>query len=172
MLVKLNRQELAEHVGRLVSLDRNRTHGDPVAQFTLWQMLIDQIVYGANTLRDQQKPPLHAVYAHALSMICVKVSRLIIGDVDHQDGWLDIAGFALIAAEVAQGGALTKEIPDPEMPSEEAKFYTNLEESFAKDDERQKRADRKQKRARNLRSNARRLQNGGRRRPRNAGSAT
>ena len=93
--MKLNRQQLAEHVGQLISHDRNDTHGDPHLQFAcqqaLWRVLIDY--RGATPMDDTS--------LHALQMITVKLSRIICGR-NAQDHWLDTAGYALIAAERAE----------------------------------------------------------------------
>lgn len=34
----------------------------------------------------------------ALEMICMKISRIIVGDPDYVDNWHDIAGYALLVA--------------------------------------------------------------------------
>jgi Domain of unknown function (DUF6378) len=91
----MNREELAAHVGKLISEDRNATHGDPHKQFRCQQELL-------NTLLNGHEPGNYLGHTelHALQMITTKLSRIVCGK-NLQDHWLDIAGYALIAAEVA-----------------------------------------------------------------------
>src|SRR5690348_17036771 len=91
----LNRQQLAEHVGKLISAERNGTHGDPHEQFACQQEFWKVIcIYG------KAHPEWKTEY-HVLQMITTKLSRIICGS-NLQDHWLDIAGYALIAAEKAE----------------------------------------------------------------------
>lgn len=95
----LNRKELGEHVAKLISADRNETHGDPHLQFLCAQTL-------KNTVRmykqEAGRPTLRGTTEiEAIEMICTKLSRLVCGS-NLQDAWLDIAGYALIAAEHAE----------------------------------------------------------------------
>ena len=90
----MNREELANYVGRLISKDREEQHGDAVTQFMcqqeLWEVLIK---YGVSELDP--------VARHALQMDTTKTSRIVCGR-NLQDHWLDKAGYALIAAEEAE----------------------------------------------------------------------
>lgn len=96
---KLNRRQLGEHVARLISDDRNATHGDPHFQFSCAQDLEDVIsaffhsVQSTSTFSKTQK--------ESMDMILTKLLRLACGS-NLQDHWLDIAGYALIAAETAE----------------------------------------------------------------------
>lgn len=112
--MELNRKELAEHVGTLISQERNVTHGDPALQFTLSESLLDiihSVRFDQTSVASKNPISLGSVGEHALKQIITKISRLIIGS-NNQDTWLDIAGYALIAAEYATEGKLTK--PDSE----------------------------------------------------------
>ncbi len=98
----MNRQELATYVGDLISKDRNETHGDPHAQFGLQVDMLKLIM-------SQWRGPISNTAYHAIEQITTKLSRLAVG-VDLQDSWLDIAGYALIAAEIAKT-TLTEQVP-------------------------------------------------------------
>lgn len=96
----MNRQELAAHVGGLISNERNETHGEPHAQFGLQVEMLKLIM-------SHWRGPISNTAYHAIEQITTKLSRLAVG-VDLQDTWLDIAGYALIAAEVAKGPPTTQ----------------------------------------------------------------
>lgn len=94
-----DRKQLAEHVGKLISKDRNDTHGDPHVQFECAGAL-----KGVVTLYDERtdfRSQLDPTAVEAREMILTKLSRLTCGS-NNQDAWLDIAGYALIAAEKAE----------------------------------------------------------------------
>lgn len=95
--MKMNRQDLAKHVGRLISHERNSIHGDPALQFTAQQNCL------AALMEYRVGVPMTAIEYHALQMITTKLSRICCGS-PIQDHWLDIAGYALIAAEHAEDG--------------------------------------------------------------------
>lgn len=42
----------------------------------------------------------------AMDMICSKLSRLLNGNVNHVDSWVDIAGYATLVAERLKGNEL------------------------------------------------------------------
>lgn len=106
----LGRQELAEHIGRLISSSRNKTHGDPHEQFDVAQS-IKGIIRGKLEGRF-----ITLVQSEALEQILTKISRIACGDSNHIDTWLDIAGYALIAAESC------------EPPSQDSNIVDGLEE--------------------------------------------
>lgn len=70
---------------------RQTTHGDYHEQAELSQALQDTIRTGANWRS------LTKVQRDALTMISVKVSRILTGDPNHADSWHDIAGYAMLA---------------------------------------------------------------------------
>lgn len=92
----MNRKEILENVARLISEDRNVTHGNPHEQFALAQRL--KICVGENTTRWWG---LTSVEREAIEMILTKISRRIYGSMN-TDHFADIAGYAGIAAEVAE----------------------------------------------------------------------
>lgn len=42
----------------------------------------------------------------ALDMICHKIARIVNGDADYDDSWIDIAGYATLVAERLRGNAV------------------------------------------------------------------
>ena len=57
-------------------------------------------IRGKNLAPDQQE---------ALDMICHKIGRIINGDPDYDDSWVDIAGYAKLVADRLQKGQEPKE---------------------------------------------------------------
>lgn len=51
-----------------------------------------------NTISKYRKRPLAPDQHEALDMICAKVSRILTGDPDYADNWVDIAGYAQLVA--------------------------------------------------------------------------
>ena len=94
-----NRKALGEHVASLISSTRNETHGDPHVQFACAQALKDVV----NAYWDKAgHRALHgSTERESMHLILTKLSRLTCGS-NLQDAWLDIAGYALIAAEKAE----------------------------------------------------------------------
>lgn len=56
----------------------------------------------AVTLADRRKM-LAADQQEALDMICHKIGRIINGDPDYDDSWVDIAGYAQLVADRLRG---------------------------------------------------------------------
>jgi hypothetical protein len=42
-------------------------------------------------------------HQEALDMIASKIARIVVGDYDHIDSWVDIAGYAKLVADRLQG---------------------------------------------------------------------
>lgn len=95
----LDRKALGEHVAALISSERNETHGDPHVQFDCAQAL-KSIVRAFRSDTDYRSK-LGPTEIESIEMLLTKVSRLTCGS-NLQDAWLDIAGYALIAAEKAE----------------------------------------------------------------------
>lgn len=55
----------------------------------------DGLLQRGKTLADDQQ--------EALDMICHKIARVINGDADYADSWVDIAGYAQLVADRLQG---------------------------------------------------------------------
>lgn len=88
----MNRQQICEHVGKLITGEREATHGDPFVQFDTAIMLKGIV---ANRLHNLG---ITAVERQAIDMILTKISRIITGSAI-SDHWYDIVGYAAIAAE-------------------------------------------------------------------------
>lgn len=56
----------------------------------------------ANELGERAKV-LHPDQQEALDMICHKIGRIVNGDADYDDSWVDIAGYAKLVADRLQG---------------------------------------------------------------------
>lgn len=52
---------------------------------------------------DEQNAGLQADHQEALDMIASKIARIITGDSQHIDSWIDIAGYATLVADRLQG---------------------------------------------------------------------
>ena len=76
--------------------ERGKTHGD-FAENAVCSQNLKAIVYGHGC------ELLTPVQREALDNICQKISRIITGNPNHKDSWVDIAGYATLAA---------REIPD------------------------------------------------------------
>lgn len=74
--------------------ERSITHGNFSDQAELAQRFKQIAMYNFNSSR-----PLTAVQREALSMILLKISRIIAGDPNHKDHWDDIAGYAKLVSE-------------------------------------------------------------------------
>jgi hypothetical protein len=62
----------------------------------LLKMCLDTELKARNkTLRASQR--------EALDMICHKIARIINGDADYSDSWIDIAGYAKLVADELEG---------------------------------------------------------------------
>ena len=83
-------------VGATLKL-RGKTHGDFRTQATLHGRLLASINYSSAYI--------HPMYASALNMILLKVSRIVVGDPTEPDHWLDIEGYAnLVSKDLAGRG--------------------------------------------------------------------
>lgn len=74
--------------------EREKTHG----QF-------DKVAQTANTIKDciiAAGSNLNPPQAEALDMIVSKIARIVNGDPNFPDHWLDIAGYATLAAKYSQ----------------------------------------------------------------------
>jgi hypothetical protein len=79
--------------------ERGKRYGKFINHATVTQELkqvIDFHLYtrGKNLADDQQE---------ALDMICHKIGRIVNGDPDYVDSWIDIAGYATLVAHRLQG---------------------------------------------------------------------
>jgi hypothetical protein len=70
--------------------ERNKTHGNFSSNATLSQALKETIAIHTQTV-------LTAVQQEAIDMICLKLSRIVTGNPNEPDHWLDISGYADLA---------------------------------------------------------------------------
>lgn len=61
----------------------------------LKEVVREELILRDKTLDDDQ--------AESLSMICHKIARIINGDPDYADNWVDIAGYAKLVADRLDG---------------------------------------------------------------------
>ena len=64
---------------------------------TLKMVVYDRVIERRLVLADDQK--------EAIDMICHKIARIINGDPDYVDSWVDIAGYAQLVADRLNGNA-------------------------------------------------------------------
>jgi hypothetical protein len=50
-----------------------------------------------------KKPPLSPDQQEAIDMICHKIGRIVNGDPNYADSWVDIAGYAKLVADRLEG---------------------------------------------------------------------
>ena len=63
-------------------------------------------------LEDQNKPPLSASQQESLDMIFHKIGRILNGDPNYADSWIDIAGYAKLVANELTNEQNRKEADD------------------------------------------------------------
>lgn len=77
-----------------VLVDRGKTHGDFSVQSSVSNAIKGIIRSGPHAL--------NAPHKEALEMIAVKMSRIICGDPDEIDHWVDIAGYAKLVSDMLE----------------------------------------------------------------------
>lgn len=91
----MNRTELLETANKIVNGARQKNYGSPENCF---QTIADfWNVYWSHTKNHVVSPK-----DVAAMMILMKVSRLC-NDINHEDSWIDIAGYAANGVEVSDG---------------------------------------------------------------------
>jgi hypothetical protein len=76
---------------------RRTTHGEYAVTANAYDNMM-KVISRANEDRGRLPPELGT----ALSMIVMKIARIISGDCKHIDHWDDIAGYAILAAKELQ----------------------------------------------------------------------
>ncbi|KAE9526036.1 DUF6378 domain-containing protein [Testudinibacter aquarius] len=84
-----------ENIKQLLS-ERESTHGDFECASMDFDLLHDVIYDSSVSLSSPQK--------YALTMIMVKITRILNGDPSEQDHWKDIAGYALLGGDLKNEG--------------------------------------------------------------------
>lgn len=62
--------------------------------------VLKQVIHSAARARNKE---LESDQLEALDMICHKIARIINGDPDYADSWVDIAGYAQLVADRLEG---------------------------------------------------------------------
>lgn len=78
----------------VVLQDRGKTHGDFHDQAAISQQIKSALGGASRALLAPQK--------EALEMIAVKMSRIVCGDPNEPDHWLDIAGYAKLVSDMIE----------------------------------------------------------------------
>jgi hypothetical protein len=73
--------------------ERGKTHGD----FTYHAQVVQELK--AVMAAQPNYKRLSRVQREALEMIVHKIGRILAGDPDHKDHWLDIGGYSRLAAD-------------------------------------------------------------------------
>jgi hypothetical protein len=79
--------------------ERGKRYGKFKDHATISQTL-KHVVYGAAA---EQSTKLANDQVEALDMICHKIARILNGDPNYADSWIDIAGYAQLVADRLQG---------------------------------------------------------------------
>jgi transposase len=88
----------ANNVDTILS-ERATTYGSFIDVAQIAQEMKD-VIRGA---LDEQNASLQADHQEALDMITSKIARIVNGDANHTDSWIDIAGYATLVADRLQG---------------------------------------------------------------------
>lgn len=81
-------------------LDKRAVTYGSFINVALFAQEMKELIRGA---LDEQNAGLQADHQEALDMITSKIARIIIGDSNHIDSWIDIAGYATLVADRLQG---------------------------------------------------------------------
>jgi len=77
--------------------------GARYGKFTEQAMVTQELKNIINTNLAFRKKILQPDQQEALDMICHKIGRIINGDPDYADSWIDIAGYAKLVADRLEG---------------------------------------------------------------------
>lgn len=75
--------------------ERGKIHGD----FTEHARITQALKLAARNGVNWKQGELTSVQMEAIEMILHKIGRIVSGDPNHKDHWLDIAGYAQLAAD-------------------------------------------------------------------------
>ena len=96
----VNKEDILKKAGKLVSDDREGTHGDARENH-------EQIAEFWNIFLDKKLRPMANITADdvAIMMILLKISRHTQGEKINMDNFVDMAGYAAIAGEISDTGS-------------------------------------------------------------------
>jgi hypothetical protein len=89
---------MIDEVGRILD-ERASTYGSFINVALVAQEMKEVI----RSSLDEQSVSLQADHREALDMIFSKIARISVGDPNHIDSWIDIAGYATLVADRLQG---------------------------------------------------------------------
>lgn len=75
--------------------ERGKTHGSYDNHATVTQDIKAAVKAG----REDAGSPLNSLFQETVDMIAHKLGRIAAGDPDFKDHWIDIAGYATLAAD-------------------------------------------------------------------------
>jgi hypothetical protein len=95
-----HRSRLLQEAEKIITVDRNKSYGEPDDHFQHVAKIANALGFridaGEGEVRELRGSD------HTLYMLAVKLSRLMVGDMQHRDSWMDIAGYAGCGFETAQ----------------------------------------------------------------------
>jgi hypothetical protein len=77
---------------------RHYTHGDYADQSLITENLIMMMAWNGEGQQSRWQAMTPA-QRHALTLIATKIGRILAGDPDFRDHWVDIAGYATLVAD-------------------------------------------------------------------------
>lgn len=94
---------------RQILATRGSTHGDFTDNGRIMQALKDLIHNHKNGANDVPTfPYLSPAHREALDMIAHKIGRILSGNANERDHWIDIAGYATLAADRCKPNAQSR----------------------------------------------------------------
>jgi hypothetical protein len=85
---------MSDDVDHVMALRKNQ-HGEFRDHARITQQLKSVVLDGLLAI-DKDLPDIHA---EALDMILHKIGRIVAGDHDHKDHWIDICGYSKLVAD-------------------------------------------------------------------------
>lgn len=94
--------EICSKAAELVGGDRAKTHGDKRYNHIAIARLWNAYLANAGVIRDESgRSPYLSATDVALMMALLKIARTQSGGTHHDDNYLDLAGYAGVAGEIA-----------------------------------------------------------------------
>lgn len=94
------RKAVLEEVTGIICKDRNTTHGEPENVFETIAELWEAYLRGRGIIEDESSSPGVLPHDVATMMVLFKAARCA-GNPQHYDNYVDMVGYAAIAAELA-----------------------------------------------------------------------
>lgn len=120
------RAELLREAEKISTGDRNKSYGEPDDHFQHVAKIANALGFRIDTgdgmIRELRGSD------HTLYMLAVKLSRLLVGDMQHRDSWVDIAGYAGCGYETAELEQARRDAARALAVSEEAPYRGGSDE--------------------------------------------